>query len=817
MGAESFAPRPAFDDDVDAAADAMTAAADPPTFDASRLPAWKAQQTAATYAARAAALLDLDGIPAELRALPRWVAWAFTGGDDGKKPGKVPLQADGSFASSTDPSTWGIFADVVAAFRRGIRPAASVVAAQTARAQPVHDVAAGIGFVFDGDGIVGVDLDGCRDPVTGEIASWARDDLAALASWTEVSPTGTGLHVFVRGTLATGRLSKHESREAYDRGRFFTMTGAHVPTTPTVVRDAGASLPGWHASRFPERAAKRPTPTSGSPVVDLYARGGVETKYDADRLRAWGLKRLDGICAALATASDGSKRDRLFTAAMSAKRSVPHGHTLNEARAALLDVVDRWGSRVASRADAEAAIDDGFAKGVDPPAYPVERPRPDVIDDDELERMARMYADGSSDVTEAAQLDPWTAAFNQALADVRAHSVAKGDGAKERGPIPFQSFGDLLASDLPRTAWLVSGLVTDKAVAVVSGEPKTAKTWTALEVACCVATGQRVFGEFKTGDPRPVVLFLVEDSAANTRARLRGILAGHGIVGDAAKAAPLSVRCLDAMNLADDANLARFVASVRMLPTPPALVVLDPLRDLHTGAEDKADDMARITAALRTLRAVLDCAVLFVHHAGKASETQKGRRGGQRMRGSSALHGAIDAGLHLYEPTNAVDDARRTTTMGASVESEVKAGRSAGAFGLSVEIIDSEAAFDGDVGECERATFTFSRQRAAERAREDATERDEDEVFRVLRERAATGDEWMPKSHVKTAVGGNASRANATIERLAKAGALSCKSGARGAVLFAYSEAKETAWRAKHRPLSVLTFTGTEARDADVD
>lgn len=488
-----------------------------------------------------------------------------------------------------------------------------------------------------------------------------------------------------------------------------------------------------------------------------------------------------------------------------------HTAPLRGAAVVILADNDDAGRKHADDVEAQVATVAAVVRRLDLPGLP---DKGDVVDwfksggtAEDLERLASN--------TEAAQPDPWTAAFTQALVDVRAHSVAKGDGAKERGPIPFQSFGDLLASDLPRTAWLVSGLVTDKAVAVVSGEPKTAKTWTALEVACCVATGRKVFGEFKTGAPRPVVLFLVEDSAANTRARLRGILAGHGIVGDAAKAAPLSVRCLDAMNLADDANLARFVASVRMLPAPPALVVLDPLRDLHTGAEDKADDMARITAALRTLRAVLDCAVLFVHHAGKASETQKGRRGGQRMRGSSALHGAIDAGLHLYEPTNAVDDARRTTTMGASVESEVKAGRSAGAFGLSVEIVDSEAAFDGDVGECERATFTFSRQRAAERAREDATERDEDEVFRVLRERAATGDGWMPKSHVKAAVGGKASRANATIDRLSKGGAIAWQNGPRGAVLLAHREALETAWRAKHRPVSVLKFTGTEAGDAD--
>jgi hypothetical protein len=56
------------------------------------------------------------------------------------------------------------------------------------------------GFVFDAerDGIAGIDLDGCRDPTTGEIAEWAMKIVRSINSYTEISPSGTGVKIFCR-------------------------------------------------------------------------------------------------------------------------------------------------------------------------------------------------------------------------------------------------------------------------------------------------------------------------------------------------------------------------------------------------------------------------------------------------------------------------------------------------------------------------------------------------------------------------------------------------------------------------------------------
>lgn len=173
-----------------------------------------------------------ENIPAELRALPRWVA---RGAD------KKPYTAAGRLASSTDEKTWLAF------------DAASALADQ--------EGLAGVGFVFNGDGIAGVDLDHCRDATTGALEAWAQTLIDRLQSYTEISPSGEGLHVFVRATLPGPGRKKHGAAggaiECYDRARYFTVTGQHLEGTPTTIeprQDIVADL--WTRLGAPAVAAK---------------------------------------------------------------------------------------------------------------------------------------------------------------------------------------------------------------------------------------------------------------------------------------------------------------------------------------------------------------------------------------------------------------------------------------------------------------------------------------------------------------------------------------------------------------------------------
>ena len=110
----------------------------------------------------------------------------------------------------------------------------------------------GIGFMFHPDDpYAGVDLDGCRDPETGEVEGWARKVVEALDSYTEISPSGTGLKVFVRGELPSGRRRKGKI-EMYGRGRFFTTTGHRLRGVPAGVCERQDELIALHRSIFGE-------------------------------------------------------------------------------------------------------------------------------------------------------------------------------------------------------------------------------------------------------------------------------------------------------------------------------------------------------------------------------------------------------------------------------------------------------------------------------------------------------------------------------------------------------------------------------------
>ena len=94
--------------------------------------------------------VQFESIPIGLKKIPRWVLWRLVevGEGSNRRWSKLPLQSNGSAASSTNPETWCDFLHAQEAYEAGR-----------------YD---GVGFVFDGsDGIVGVDMDDCIDPSVG--------------------------------------------------------------------------------------------------------------------------------------------------------------------------------------------------------------------------------------------------------------------------------------------------------------------------------------------------------------------------------------------------------------------------------------------------------------------------------------------------------------------------------------------------------------------------------------------------------------------------------------------------------------------------
>jgi len=176
----------------------------------------------------------LHSLPADILASPRGVLWNAEIRDE--KSTKVPYQVHhpAQRAAVDNPATWAPISDAIAALEDG--------------------KADGIGFVL-GDGIVGIDLDKVRDPDTGTLTPEATAVITALNSYTEVSPSGTGVHILLYGTLPPGGRRKGPT-EMYCNGRYFTLTGRHVAGTPKTIEERSDALARVHAELFPPAAPR---------------------------------------------------------------------------------------------------------------------------------------------------------------------------------------------------------------------------------------------------------------------------------------------------------------------------------------------------------------------------------------------------------------------------------------------------------------------------------------------------------------------------------------------------------------------------------
>ena len=165
-----------------------------------------------------------DNIPPELTSRPRWVL----------RQGKIPKQRSGAGASSTDPKTWTTFENAKAAYQAG-----------------GFD---GVGIVLNEDGLLAFDFDHCLDAAGRITDPKIEAYVQQLNSYTEISPSGTGLHVFALGTLpAQGR--KKGPCEVYSIARYMTVTGRRFSDTPATVNERQDAINQVHAAIFPPAAA----------------------------------------------------------------------------------------------------------------------------------------------------------------------------------------------------------------------------------------------------------------------------------------------------------------------------------------------------------------------------------------------------------------------------------------------------------------------------------------------------------------------------------------------------------------------------------
>lgn len=170
---------------------------------------------------------DSAGAPVALKEHEAWVCWEYA--HEGGYWKKKPINPETGYAADpTDPETWSSFDAAMTRYTDSDR----------------FD---GIGFGFTDSGpFVGIDLDDCRDPGTGEVAPWGKEIVARFGVYAEVSPSGTGIHLIAVGELPAETGVNTERVELYDSGHYFTVTGRPLDGFATPPEPAQTAISELH-------------------------------------------------------------------------------------------------------------------------------------------------------------------------------------------------------------------------------------------------------------------------------------------------------------------------------------------------------------------------------------------------------------------------------------------------------------------------------------------------------------------------------------------------------------------------------------------
>jgi len=233
-------------------------------------------------------------VPPELVHQKQWVCW--------KGDKKIPYDPiTGKPASTTDPTTWASF--VIASEADGYR---------------------GIGFVFAAhDPYTGIDIDNCVED--GILNADAQKTAQLMRSYTEVSQSGNGIHIIVKGKKP-GPRCRANNVEIYGEGRYFVMTGQRRSSLN--IHERQDELDILYRIMFPPEppATERPTQLHQSDVVMVSKLLRSSQSHGIDRSNAFMSLWMGNIqgypshseadlafCGMLATESgDFDQIDRIF-------------------------------------------------------------------------------------------------------------------------------------------------------------------------------------------------------------------------------------------------------------------------------------------------------------------------------------------------------------------------------------------------------------------------------------------------------------------------------------------------------------------------
>lgn len=566
--------------------------------------------------------LNPDAIPAAMRAHRRWAPWraewnAAARHGEGKWE-KIPHRAASPQhgLSNKNANGWVTFEEAVAA----------------CRAWP--DLFAGVGYLMTvPHGIVGVDLDNCRDPDTGTIDDWAAEVIAKLDSYTEVSPSGTGLHAIVAGEVPSDWTNHERGIEIYggNAPRFLAITGAHLAGSPTDVRAARSGVLEGFAARWRRALTSAEIhdlhlpaliPASELPDLDdldlpAHARNFLFTGPEPGRDRSGAL-----FATAIALAQAGLSREEVFSLleANDFAMEVALDHRRQDYDKALRFLWKEAAQRGQSRANELRQLDlDSFE--VLPEVLPE--------DDDLIGAVAGREGGEPAPTPQDVAAD-----FDVLPEDDDLIGVPVPEKRAEAREKPAR-FALLTAADFVKrkpVGWIIKGVLPRAGLGVVFGASGAGKSFLVLDLVMAIARGTPWRGKAAS---KGRGVYIVAEGAAGFRNRLEAYCTQHGV-----DPADVDVRFVtDAPNLMDKADIRELLISLLSYGKLDFVVIDTYARAMVGANENDAKDVTQAVAHCDAIHRKTGAMVLLVHHSGKDPNSG--------ARGSSVLRAAADVEIEV--------------------------------------------------------------------------------------------------------------------------------------------------------------------------
>ncbi len=406
--------------------------------------------------------VNVEQLPQVLRPHPQWVTWRWVWRDDDWA--KVPhTPSTGRWAKPNDLTTCGTFEEAVGAYMSG-----------------GYD---GVGLILHPDNnLVGVDLDHCvaEDGTLSEAADKIR---RFLGSYTEYSPSGTGLRILCGGSKE-GRRCKRGWIECYNSVRFVTLTGHRDSTWPGEIVHRHERVNKFCEAAFPDekpaKAADKPKSAVVRPAEFVPDADDEAVLTACTRLFPgfWPLMWAEGyedhskadlsLCCMLATVTrDEEQIDRVFRTSQLYREKWERD-----------DYRERTIERALDTTEGEVRIADNLEENPMCPAWgDVSGVYTAVVDDQE----------GDSHGDDA--------------------PTGEQENKQDNKPRRWRWFHELRL--LPEPEWLVGGHILRDSLVMLAGPPGSGKSFLALDAALSVNYGVPFLGEFDT-TPGKVVYVAAE-------------------------------------------------------------------------------------------------------------------------------------------------------------------------------------------------------------------------------------------------------------------------------------------------------------------